>query len=46
LNNVLVEKNGCVKIIDFGYSKKINNCLTASVCGTFHAMAPEILDNK
>ena len=47
LENVLLDKNGYLKIIDFGISKKLEQDLdTATFCGTKEYMAPEILDGK
>lgn len=40
--NMLVDKDGYLKIIDFGLSKKIYS-KTYTVCGTPHYIAPEIL---
>jgi serine/threonine protein kinase len=34
-----------VTLIDLGHCKKINNQRTYTICGTTHAMPPEI-DNK
>jgi serine/threonine protein kinase len=41
----MIDKQGYLKLIDFGYSKIINN-LTYTFCGTPHYMAPEIVSNK
>lgn len=40
--NMLVDKSGYLKIIDFGLSKKIYS-KTYTICGTPHYIAPEIL---
>jgi len=40
-SNVILNTDGRVKLIDFGFSKKIDKGRTYSFCGTIHAMAPE-----
>jgi serine/threonine protein kinase len=40
--NMLVDKTGYLKVIDFGLSKKIYD-KTYTVCGTPHYIAPEVL---
>lgn len=42
---MLVDKNGYLKFIDFGLSKRIDS-QTYTVCGTPHYLAPEILLGK
>ena len=43
-SNVLLDYNGHIKLIDFGYSKKIDDDNRASTfLGTLHSMSPEIL---
>ena len=45
--NVLIDKDGYIKITDFGLSKmnvKLNEAKT--ICGTPEYLAPEILDKK
>ena len=44
-NNIMISKNGYVKIIDFGTSKVIDD-YTCSLLGTPHYIAPEILIGK
>ena len=46
--NVLIDKDGYIKITDFGLSKQniMDNFSTNSFCGTPEYLAPEIIDNK
>ena len=43
--NMLVDRAGYLKLIDFGLSKKIDS-KTYTICGTPHYIAPEVLKNK
>ena len=43
LTNLIVDEGGQVTLIDFGLSKKINQSKTYSICGTAHAMSPELV---
>ena len=43
-DNVMIDKQGHIKIIDFGFAKKLNRGeMTCSLVGTPDYMAPEIL---
>ena len=47
LENILVDKDGYLKVIDFGISKKFEQSLdTDTYCGTKEYMAPEILEGN
>lgn len=41
--NVLLECDGYIKIIDFGFAKRLDNGMTTSFVGTPEYMAPEML---
>ena len=43
--NMLVERDGYLKIVDFGLSKKIFG-KTLTICGTPHYIAPEVLTQE
>ena len=45
-SNFMMNSNGQVKMIDLGHSKKINRERTFTICGTRHAMPPDIYENK
>jgi cGMP-dependent protein kinase len=44
-NNIMIDKNGYLKLIDFGISKEIKD-FTYTILGTPHYIAPEILAGK
>ena len=47
LENILINKEGYLKIIDFGISKKFEKGKnTKTICGTVEYMAPEITKKK
>jgi len=41
--NLLISAEGNVKMVDFGFAKKVGNSLTFTLCGTPEYMAPEII---
>ena len=47
LENILIDRDGYLKIIDFGLAKMLKDNETAtSFCGTPEYLAPEMVDNK
>ncbi|CEM06986.1 unnamed protein product [Vitrella brassicaformis CCMP3155] len=44
--NVIVTRTGHLKLVDLGMAKKIHNNRTHSICGTLHAMAPEMFGQE
>jgi serine/threonine protein kinase len=43
---LLLDSRGHIKLIDFGFSKKIDNTKTWTMCGTPEYIAPEVLLSK
>ena len=41
--NLLIDKEGHVKIADFGFAKKMETARTFTLCGTPEYLAPEII---
>ena len=41
--NLLIDKEGHMKIADFGFAKKLTNDRTFTLCGTPEYLAPEII---
>ena len=41
--NLLIDKEGHIKIADFGFAKKLTNDRTFTLCGTPEYLAPEII---
>lgn len=41
--NVLIAANGYLKLIDFGFAKRIGTHLTSTICGTPDYLSPEYL---
>ncbi|EGR29799.1 hypothetical protein IMG5_148270 [Ichthyophthirius multifiliis] len=41
--NLLIDKEGNIKITDFGFAKKLENDRTFTLCGTPEYLAPEII---
>lgn len=46
LSNVLIDSNFICKIVDFGLSKRIMKEQTFSICGTPHALPPEVFSSQ
>ena len=44
--NLLIDREGHVKITDFGFAKEIKDSRTYTLCGTPDYLAPEIIKNK
>lgn len=44
--NILIDSEGHIKLIDFGFAKFLNTSKAHSICGTLDYMAPEILKEK
>ena len=44
--NILINKNGYLKLTDFGFAKILENEKTYTLCGTPEYLAPEIILNK
>ena len=46
-DNLMINKNGYLKIIDFGISKELKDKdITFTICGTPHYLAPEVIMGK
>ena len=41
--NLLIDKEGHIKIADFGFAKKVENNRTFTLCGTPEYLAPELI---
>lgn len=41
--NLLIDKDGHIKIADFGFAKKLENNRTYTLCGTPEYLAPELI---
>lgn len=41
--NLLIDREGHIKIADFGFAKKIKNNHTQTLCGTPEYLAPELI---
>lgn len=42
-SNFILNNNGKLTLVDLGLAKKIDKKRTFSICGTLHAMPPEVL---
>ncbi|KAL4503200.1 hypothetical protein ABPG72_000806 [Tetrahymena utriculariae] len=45
-SNIIIDQYGKVTLVDLGYTKKIENELTSSFCGTIHMIAPELYNEN
>lgn len=43
--NILIDAEGHLKLVDFGFAKKIQNQETYTLCGTPEYLAPEVIRN-
>jgi protein kinase A len=43
--NILIDSEGHLKLVDFGFAKKIENRETYTLCGTPEYLAPEVIRN-
>ncbi|CAK4030361.1 kinase DC2 [Lecanosticta acicola] len=43
--NILIDAEGHLKLVDFGFAKKIENRETYTLCGTPEYLAPEVIRN-
>lgn len=43
--NILIDAEGHLKLVDFGFAKKIENRETYTLCGTPEYLAPEVIKN-
>ncbi|TLD11482.1 hypothetical protein E2P81_ATG10358 [Venturia nashicola] len=43
--NILIDAEGHLKLVDFGFAKKIQNRETYTLCGTPEYLAPEVIKN-
>jgi serine/threonine protein kinase len=44
--NLVFDKRGYIKLVDFGLAKRVKSGITWTLCGTPDYMAPEIVNNK
>lgn len=44
--NIVLDELGHVKLVDFGFSKLINDDPTSTVCGSAEYLAPEVVERK
>jgi protein kinase A len=43
--NILIDAEGHLKLVDFGFAKKVENRETYTLCGTPEYLAPEVIRN-
>lgn len=43
--NILIDAEGHLKLVDFGFAKKVGNRETYTLCGTPEYLAPEVIKN-
>ncbi|KAI9832168.1 MAG: hypothetical protein M1819_004519 [Sarea resinae] len=43
--NILIDSEGHLKLVDFGFAKKLDNVETYTLCGTPEYLAPEVIRN-
>ncbi|KAF2395566.1 Pkinase-domain-containing protein [Trichodelitschia bisporula] len=43
--NILIDAEGHLKLVDFGFAKKVDNRETYTLCGTPEYLAPEVIKN-
>ncbi|KAF2492684.1 serine/threonine-protein kinase YPK2/YKR2 [Lophium mytilinum] len=43
--NILIDAQGHLKLVDFGFAKKVDNRETYTLCGTPEYLAPEVIRN-
>ncbi|KAL9086073.1 MAG: hypothetical protein Q9165_007285 [Trypethelium subeluteriae] len=43
--NILIDGDGHLKLVDFGFAKKVDNQETYTLCGTPEYLAPEVIRN-
>ncbi|KAI9841995.1 MAG: serine/threonine protein kinase, AGC [Sclerophora amabilis] len=44
--NLLIDSDGHIKLVDFGFAKKVENRETYTLCGTPEYLAPEVIQSK
>ncbi|KAK2624863.1 hypothetical protein QTJ16_006056 [Diplocarpon rosae] len=44
--NLLLDADGHIKLVDFGFAKKLGNRETYTLCGTPEYLAPEVIQSK
>jgi serine/threonine protein kinase len=44
--NILLDANGPIKLVDFGFAKQINDRETYTLCGSPEYLAPEVINNS